>query len=140
MRRLRSGRNSQSLCFVNTAMEAGLHLILTIIAFHVRLYRLGTTAGVVASSQALSIRLTAHCRPEVGPNFRTTQIDVRACGAEVFNRDGGLQCYAKQSWGSGSRYPSGRDIAGFYLQHLCCRCGERHFLFRWQLPISSSTF
>lgn len=55
--------------------------------------------------------LTAHCQPENGPNFRTTQIDVGPCrGAEVFNRDGGLQCYTPQGWGSSRAIPRGSYI------------------------------
>jgi CVNH domain len=54
--------------------------------------------------------LTANCQPENGPNFRTTQIDTRACGAEIFNRDGGLQCYAGKGWGSGRAIPRGSYI------------------------------
>src|SRR6202007_1927423 len=54
--------------------------------------------------------LTAHCQPENGPNFRTTQIDIRPCGEEVFNRDGGLQCYARQGWGSGRAIQRGSYI------------------------------
>lgn len=54
--------------------------------------------------------LTAACRPEDTPNFRSSQIDVRGCGAEIFNRDGGLQCFARQGWGSGRAIPRGSYI------------------------------
>ena len=54
--------------------------------------------------------LTATCKPESSPNFRLTQIDIRACGPDVFNRDGGLQCYAKQGFGNGRAIPRGSYI------------------------------
>jgi hypothetical protein len=55
--------------------------------------------------------LTAHCQPENGPNFRTSQIEVHACGRDdIFNRDGGLQCFAPQGWGSGRAVPRGSYI------------------------------
>jgi hypothetical protein len=54
--------------------------------------------------------LTAACRPENNPNFRSSQIDVRDCGAEIFNRDGGLQCFAKQGFGRGRAIPRGSYV------------------------------
>lgn len=54
--------------------------------------------------------LAAYCSPENGGYQGSSQIDVRACGAEVFNRDGGLQCYTRQGWGSGRAIPRGSYI------------------------------
>ncbi len=56
--------------------------------------------------------LTAACQPDDSPNFRTTQIDILACrqDPDVFNRDGGLQCYTRQGWGSGRAVPRGSYI------------------------------
>jgi hypothetical protein len=55
--------------------------------------------------------LEAFCEPENSPNRLFSQLDVTACGEEVFNRDGGLQCYAKQdSWGDGRAIPHGSYI------------------------------
>ena len=44
--------------------------------------------------------LIANCKSEDG-SYRSTQIDVSYCAEEVFNRDGGLQCYAKPNHGTG---------------------------------------
>ena len=56
-------------------------------------------------------RLEAFCSPENGPNQRLSQIDVRSCGAEVFNRDGGLQCYARSGIrGDGRAIPRGSYV------------------------------
>ncbi|WP_213807050.1 CVNH domain-containing protein [Granulicella sp. dw_53] len=65
------------------------------------------TCGVQSFKDSV---LTAHCKPENSPNFTTSQIDIRACGAEIFNRDGGLQCFARQGWGSGRAIPRGSYI------------------------------
>ena len=54
------------------------------------------------------VRLEAFCAPESGPNFRLSQMDVRPCGGEIFNRDGGLQCFAGGgTQGSGRAIPRG---------------------------------
>jgi hypothetical protein len=55
--------------------------------------------------------LGAFCEPENSPNRLFSQLDVRGCGDEIFNRDGGLQCFGKQgSWGSGRAIPRGSYI------------------------------
>ena len=54
------------------------------------------------------VRLDAFCAPESGRNFRLSQMDVRPCGGEIFNRDGGLQCFARPgSRGDGRAIPRG---------------------------------
>ena len=81
--------------------------------------------------------LTAACHPENNPNFRTSQIDVQTCGAEVFNRDGGLQCFAKQGFGRGRAIPRGsyvdscKDIlVSDDQQGISAQCKDRNGNFR----------
>lgn len=55
--------------------------------------------------------LAAFCAPEQGHVRNPSNIDVSQCGEPVFNRDGGLQCFARQgSWGSGRAVPHGSYI------------------------------
>ena len=70
----------------------------------------GTYRKTCAVQSFTNSVLTAACQPEDTLNFRISQIDVRTCGAEIFNRDGGLQCFAKQGWGSGRAIPRGSYI------------------------------
>lgn len=77
--------------------------------------------------------LTATCRPEASALFRSSSIDTRSCAAEVFNRDGGLQCYARPgTWGSGRAVPRGgyidscKDAVVAADQHsLAAQCKDR---------------
>ena len=56
--------------------------------------------------------LAAACQPENNPNFRVSQLDIRSCrpDPDVFNRDGGLQCFARQGFGEGRAVPRGSYI------------------------------
>jgi len=54
--------------------------------------------------------LSAFCARESGPYHRASQLDVRQCDGDIFNRDGGLQCYTKTGWGSGRAIPRGSYI------------------------------
>jgi hypothetical protein len=92
------------------------------------------TSTVQSFSNSL---LIASCHQDNNPNYRVSQIDVRHCGAEIFNRDGGLQCFAKQGFGIGRAIPRGsyvdscKDIAVATDQKsISAQCKDREGNYR----------